>query len=94
MLHTCSILPLQTLTILFILLNILQVFDKDVGQDERLGLVKLPLSSLEAGVTKELELNLLSSLDTLKVKDKKDRGSITLKVYRSSLNKLQTFSFR
>ena len=88
MLHTCSILPLQTLTILFILLNILQVFDKDVGQDERLGLVKLPLSSLEAGVTKELELNLLSSLDTLKVKDKKDRGSITLKVYRSSLNKL------
>ncbi|CAA0384771.1 unnamed protein product [Arabidopsis thaliana] len=35
-----------------------EVFDKDVGQDERLGLVKLPLSSLEAGVTKELELNL------------------------------------
>lgn len=42
--------------------------------------MKLPLSSLEAEVTKEMELNLLSSLDTLKVKDKKDRGTITLKV--------------
>jgi len=58
MLHTFSILPLEILTILFALLNFWQVFDKDVGQDERLGLVKLPLSSLEAGVTKELELNL------------------------------------
>ncbi|KAL0725342.1 hypothetical protein Bca4012_039941 [Brassica carinata] len=65
----------------------IEVFDKDVGQDERLGLVKLPLSSLEAGVTKEMELNLLSSLDTLKVKDKKDRGSITLKVHYHEFNK-------
>ncbi|KAF2592513.1 hypothetical protein F2Q70_00044195 [Brassica cretica] len=65
----------------------IEVFDKDVGQDERLGLVKLPLSSLEVGVTKEMELNLLSSLDTLKVKDKKDRGSITLKVHYHEFNK-------
>ncbi|KAH0884430.1 hypothetical protein HID58_060526 [Brassica napus] len=64
-----------------------EVFDKDVGQDERLGLVKLPLSSLEVGVTKEMELNLLSSLDTLKVKDKKDRGSLTLKVHYHEFNK-------
>ena len=49
--------------------------------------MKLPLSSLEVGVTKEMELNLLSSLDTLKVKDKKDRGSITLKVHYHEFNK-------
>ncbi|KAL1219195.1 Calcium-dependent lipid-binding protein [Cardamine amara subsp. amara] len=65
----------------------IEVFDKDVGQDERLGLVKLPLSSLEAEVTKEMELNLLSSLDTLKVKDKKDRGTITLKLHYHEFNK-------
>ncbi|KFK26258.1 hypothetical protein AALP_AA8G223700 [Arabis alpina] len=61
-----------------------EVFDKDVGEDERLGVVKLPLSSLEGGVTKEMELNLLSSLHTLKVKD---RGTITLKVHYHEFNK-------
>lgn len=56
--------------------------------------MKLPLSSLEVGVTKEMELNLLSSLDTLKVKDKKDRGSITLKVdLPFPLSQPQAFSF-
>ncbi|XP_010523704.1 PREDICTED: synaptotagmin-4-like [Tarenaya hassleriana] len=64
-----------------------EVYDKDVGQDERLGLVKLPLSGLESEATRDIELNLLASLDTLKVKDKKDRGSITLKVHYHEFNK-------
>ncbi|XP_010559119.1 PREDICTED: synaptotagmin-4-like [Tarenaya hassleriana] len=64
-----------------------EVFDKDVGQDERLGLAKLPLIGLEAEVARDFELNLLASLDTLKVKDKKDRGSITLKVHYHEFNK-------
>lgn len=53
--------------------------------------MKLPLSSLEVGVTKEMELNLLSSLDTLKVKDKKDRGSLTLKVDLPLINRKNFF---
>lgn len=57
-----------------------QVFDKDIGQDERLGVAKLRLIELEAETTKEFELRLLPSLDMLKVKDKKDRGTITIKV--------------
>lgn len=61
-----------------------QVFDEDIGQDKRLGIVKLPLIELEAETSKEYELRLLSSLDTLKVKDKKDRGTILLKVFVNS----------
>ncbi|KAH1199628.1 Synaptotagmin-4 [Glycine max] len=59
---------------------IVEVFDKDIGQDKRLGIVKLPLNDLEPETEKEFELRLLSSLDTLKVKDKKDRGTITIKM--------------
>jgi len=40
----------------------------------------LPLINLEAETEKEIELRLLSSLDTLKVKDKKDRGTLRIKV--------------
>jgi hypothetical protein len=40
----------------------------------------LALNELEAETWKEVELRLLSSFDTLKVKDKKDRGTITIKV--------------
>lgn len=40
----------------------------------------MPLIELEAEITKDFELRLLPSLDTLKVKDKKDRGTITIKV--------------
>ncbi|KAB5569118.1 hypothetical protein DKX38_002911 [Salix brachista] len=65
----------------------LEVFDKDIGQDKRLGRVKLALNELEAETWKELELRLLSSFDTLKVKDKNDRGSITIKVLYHELNK-------
>ncbi|KAF9687752.1 hypothetical protein SADUNF_Sadunf02G0125600 [Salix dunnii] len=66
---------------------ILEVFDKDIGQDKRLGRVKLALNELEAETWKELELRLLSSFDTLKVKDKNDRGSITIKVLYHEFNK-------
>ncbi|KAH1127396.1 hypothetical protein GYH30_016117 [Glycine max] len=46
---------------------IVEVFDKDIGQDKRLGIVKLPLNDLEPKIEKEFELRLLSSLDTLKI---------------------------
>ncbi|KAF7844702.1 Extended synaptotagmin-2 [Senna tora] len=66
---------------------IVEIFDKDIGQDKRLGIAKLPLIDLVAGTEKEFELRLLSSLDTLKVKDKKDRGSLTIKVLYHEFNK-------
>lgn len=58
-----------------------QVFDKDITQDKKLGVVKLPLVDLEADTLKEHELRLLPSLDMLKIKDKKDRGTLTVKVH-------------
>ena len=61
-----------------------QVFDKDIGQDKRLGIAKLPLIELVAEDPKEVELKLLPSLDMLKIKDKKDRGTITIKVHIST----------
>lgn len=66
---------------------IVEVFDEDIGQDKRLGIAKLPLIELEAETAKEYELRLLASLDTLKVKDKKDRGTITIKVLYHQFNK-------
>lgn len=60
---------------------ILEVFDEDnLAQDKRLGIVKLPLIDLEPETAKEYDLRLLPSLDMLKIKDKKDRGTITIKV--------------
>lgn len=58
----------------------LQVLDKDIGQDKSLGIVKYPLLELEPEKSKEVNLKLLPSLDTNKIKDKKDRGTITIKV--------------
>jgi len=67
---------------------VLEVFDKDeVGQDKKLGVVKYLLADLEPENLKDLTLQLLPSLDTLKVKDKKDRGSITLKVHYHEYSK-------
>lgn len=66
---------------------ILEVFDQDIGQDKRLGIAKLPLIDLESEATKEIDLRLLSSLDTLKVKDKKDRGTLTIKALYHEFNK-------
>jgi hypothetical protein len=58
-----------------------QVYDEDkLKQDKKLGVVALPLKSLQHDSLTELSLNLLSSLDTLKVKDKKDRGTLIIKV--------------
>ncbi|KDP28724.1 hypothetical protein JCGZ_14495 [Jatropha curcas] len=65
----------------------LEVFDQDIGQDKRLGIVKLPLNELEEETWKELELRLLPALDMLKIKDKKDRGTLTIKVFYHEFNK-------
>ncbi|KAJ9556554.1 hypothetical protein OSB04_011168 [Centaurea solstitialis] len=48
------------------------VFDEDIGADQRLGIVKLPLVDLQPEVEKEIQLRLQPSLDMLKVKDKKE----------------------
>lgn len=66
---------------------IFEVFDQDIGQDTRMGIVKLPLIELQAETPKELELRLLPSLDMLKIKDKKDRGTLTIKVLYHEFNK-------
>ncbi|KAK8630401.1 hypothetical protein V6N13_079197 [Hibiscus sabdariffa] len=57
-----------------------EVFDQDIGQDKSLGIAKIRLIDLEPETPKEVNLSLLSSLDTLKVKDNKDRGSCTIKL--------------
>ncbi|KAM0898830.1 hypothetical protein ACQ4PT_021681 [Festuca glaucescens] len=63
---------------------ILEVFDEDsLKQDKRLGIAKLPLSDLGIETVQEINLQLLSSLDTTKVKDKKDRGVLTIKASSS-----------
>ncbi|CAI0385545.1 unnamed protein product [Linum tenue] len=66
---------------------IFEVFDKDIGQDKRLGIVKVPLIDLEAESWKDMELRLMPALDMLKVKDKKDRGTLTIKVLYHEFNK-------
>lgn len=70
----------------------IEVFDKDIGQDERLGVAKLRLIELEAETTKEFEMRLMPSLDMLKVKDKKDRGTITIKVFYHEFNKEEQYA--
>lgn len=45
-----------------------------------MGIAKLPLIELEAEKSKDFELRLLPSLDMLKIKDKKDRGTVTIQV--------------
>nr|XP_010934086.1 synaptotagmin-4 isoform X1 [Elaeis guineensis] len=60
---------------------IFEVFDEDnLAQDKRLGIAKLPLIDLEPDTNKEFDVRLLPSLDTLKIKDKKDRGTLTVMV--------------
>lgn len=66
---------------------VIEVFDKDVGQDEKLGVAKVRLIELEAERSKEVELRLLPSHDMLKIKDKKDRGTITLQLFYHEFNK-------
>ncbi|KAJ0110491.1 hypothetical protein Patl1_00309 [Pistacia atlantica] len=66
---------------------VFEVRDQDIGQDKRLGIVKLPLMELEAETPKEFELRLQPSLDMMKIKDKKDRGTITVKILYHEFNK-------
>ncbi|KAJ8573242.1 hypothetical protein K7X08_009753 [Anisodus acutangulus] len=66
---------------------IIEVFDKDIGQDQRMGVAKLPLIELVADTAKEIELRLVPKLDMLRVKDKKDGGTITIKVLYHEFNK-------
>ncbi|KAJ8534790.1 hypothetical protein K7X08_016518 [Anisodus acutangulus] len=64
-----------------------EVFDEDIGEDDRMGVTKLPLNEIEADNPKEIELRLLPKFDMLKVKDKKDRGTITIKILYHEFNK-------
>ncbi|KAL2251692.1 synaptotagmin-5 [Sesamum indicum] len=66
---------------------IFEVYDEDIGDDKKLGTVKLPLIDLQPEVSKELELRLLPQLDMLKIKDKKDRGILTIQVFYHEFNK-------
>ncbi|KAG8363375.1 hypothetical protein BUALT_Bualt19G0015800 [Buddleja alternifolia] len=59
----------------------LEVYDEDdIGQDKQLGIAKMSLSELESEKCKEMEIRLLPALDMLKIKDKKDRGTLTIQV--------------
>ncbi|KZV16518.1 synaptotagmin-5-like [Dorcoceras hygrometricum] len=66
---------------------VLEVFDRDIGQDKRLGVARIQLIEVEPDKAKEVELRLLPALDMLKVKDKKDRGTITVKVLYHEFDK-------
>lgn len=54
--------------------------DEDIGADKELGIASVPLHDLKPDTEIEITQKLLKSLDTAKVKDKSDRGSITISV--------------
>lgn len=58
-----------------------------------MGVTKLPLNELESDTPKEIELRLLPKYDMLKVKDKKDRGTITIKVHNKIIVFVMKFRF-
>lgn len=63
------------------LVNFLQVYDEDrLQQDKKLGVAKLAVNSLQPEATSEITLKLQQSLDSLKIKDTKDRGTLHLQV--------------
>ncbi|KAF3796731.1 Synaptotagmin-5 [Nymphaea thermarum] len=64
-----------------------EVLDKDIGHDKRLGVVKFPLIDLDPEELNVLELRLLPAFDMLKIKDKKDRGTLTIKATYHEFNK-------
>ncbi|KAL8142177.1 hypothetical protein V2J09_015209 [Rumex salicifolius] len=66
---------------------IIEVYDEDIGQDKKMGVAKLSLLELEAETPKEVDLTLQPYLDMTRVKDKKDRGSITVKVLYHAFSK-------
>lgn len=58
-----------------------QIYDEDtLQQDKKMGVAKLAVNSLEPESPTEITLNVLQSLDSVKVKDKKGRGKLHLKV--------------
>ncbi|KAL6645909.1 hypothetical protein ACP70R_017517 [Stipagrostis hirtigluma subsp. patula] len=59
----------------------------EAGQEARH--CQMPLCDLEMGTVQEVNLQLLSSLDTTKVKDKKDRGVLTIKVLYQPFTKAE-----
>ncbi|NP_001170442.1 uncharacterized protein [Zea mays] len=60
---------------------IFEVYDEDkLQQDKRLGVAKLAVNTLESEITQDATLKLLHSLDPIKNKDTKDRGTLHLKV--------------
>ncbi|TVU39434.1 hypothetical protein EJB05_12853 [Eragrostis curvula] len=60
---------------------IFEVYDEDkLQQDKKLGVAKLAVNSLEPESTREISLKLLHSVDPLKNRDTKDRGTLYLKV--------------
>uniref|UniRef100_A0ACD5UY96 Uncharacterized protein n=2 Tax=Avena sativa TaxID=4498 RepID=A0ACD5UY96_AVESA len=60
---------------------ILEVYDEDnLQQDKRLGVAKLAVNNIQPETPSEITLKLMQSLDSLKIKDYRDRGSLHLKV--------------
>jgi Ca2+-dependent lipid-binding protein len=60
---------------------IFEVYDEDrLQQDKKLGVAKLAVNSLQPEATSEITLKLQQSLDSLKIKDTKDRGTLHLQV--------------
>jgi Ca2+-dependent lipid-binding protein len=60
---------------------ILEVYDEDnLQQDKRLGVAKLAVNNIQPETPSEITLKLMQSLDSLKIKDYGDRGSLHLKV--------------
>lgn len=57
-----------------------QVKDEDFGTDKELGITSVPLHGLKPDTEVEITKKLAPSLDTIRVKDKGDRGTITVKV--------------
>ncbi|CAM0905709.1 unnamed protein product [Alopecurus aequalis] len=60
---------------------IFEVYDEDnLQQDKRLGAAKLAVNNIQPETPSEITLKLMQSLDSLKIKDYRDRGSLHLKV--------------
>ncbi|PAN10605.1 hypothetical protein PAHAL_2G104800 [Panicum hallii] len=71
---------------------IFEVYDEDkLQQDKRLGVAKLAVNSLEPEITREVTLKLLHSVDPLKNRDTKDRGTLHLKVMYHPFTKEEQF---
>jgi Ca2+-dependent lipid-binding protein len=60
---------------------IFEGYDEDnLQQDKRLGVAKLAVNNIQPETPSEITLKLMQSLDSLKIKDYGDRGSLHLKV--------------